>query len=325
MPSAPEVSHAATAHVRPPYPLSWQARAFNVALMMTIKPVLELAPINPTTMRLGDRIYALAGGFLRQLPSFVRSEPARFANFNGEWLRAGNGLREDKVMLYLHGGGYFFSSAEAHRPLTWRLSRAAKRPVLAINYRQGPNHHIDLAREDALEAYQHLLDRGYPAEHILIGGDSAGGHLTLVTLQAIRDAGLPLPRAGLCFSPWTDLSCESGSYESNRTRDPMFASRAVAALSGYFATGRDPFHPHVSPLHGDFTGLPPLLLTAGSTEVLRDDSRRAAQKAVEQGVQVVYEEWRGMPHVFQLFAFWLPEARAAYRHISRFIHTVERD
>lgn len=303
--------------------LSWQARALNMALMYSVKPVLERAPVNPLTMRLADRLYAVAGTFLRQLPEFVSTRPADFGHYQGEWLRAGSGLREDKAMLYLHGGGYFFSSAEAHRPLTWRLSRAARRPVLAINYRQGPDHHFDQSREDALHAYVHLLDRGYAPGNILIGGDSAGGHLTLVTLQAIRDAGLPLPRAGMCFSPWTDLSCESPSYHHNRHRDPMFAARAVTELARHFVRDRDPYHPHVSPLHGDFSGLPPLLITAGSTEVLRDDARRAAERARDHGVDVIYEEWRGMPHVFQMFAFWLPEARAAYRHLARFIQVVE--
>lgn len=310
--------------VAPALSVSWQARALNTALRYSIKPVLELAPVSPTTMRLADRLYGVAGAFLRQLPHFVEARSEDFGHFQGEWLRAGTGLREDKAMLYLHGGGYCFSSAEAHRPLTWRLSRAAKRPVLAINYRQGPDHHLDLAREDALRAYEYLLDRGYAPGNILIGGDSAGGHLTLVTLQSIRDAGLPLPRAGMCFSPWTDLSCESPSYENNSQHDPMFAARAVAGLSRHFARDRDPYDPRVSPLHGDFTGLPPLMITAGSTEVLRDDARRAAERAREHGVEVVYEEWRSMPHVFQLFAFWLPEARAAYRHMARFIQAVER-
>lgn len=304
--------------------LSWQARALNTALRYSIKPVLERAPVSPTTMRLADRLYAVAGAFLRQLPDFVETRPADFGHFHGEWLRAGRDLREDKALLYLHGGGYCFSSAEAHRPLTWRLSRAARRPVLAINYRQGPDYRIDHAREDALRAYEHLLERGYAPGNLLIGGDSAGGHLTLVTLQSIRDAGLPMPRAGMCFSPWTDLSCESPSYRDNRDRDPMFAARAVAALSSHFVRDRDPYHPHVSPLHGNFSGLPPLMITAGSTEVLRDDARRAAERAREHGVDVVYEEWRGMPHVFQMFAFWLPEARAAYRHMTRFIQAVER-
>ncbi len=304
--------------------LSWQARTFNTALRYSVKPFLERVPVNGTTLHLVDHLYGALGAFLRKLPDFVETRPADFGHFQGEWLRAGKELREDKAMLYLHGGGYCFSSAEAHRPLTWRLSRAARRPVLAINYRQGPGYNIDHAREDALRAYEHLLERGYAPGSILIGGDSAGGHLALVTLQAIRDAGLPMPRAGMCFSPWTDLSCESLSYQENKHRDPMFPAKTVTALSSHFARDRDPYHPHVSPLHGDFSGLPPLLITVGSTEVLRDDARRATARAREHGVDVVYEEWKGMPHVFQLFAFMLPEGRAAYQNMARFIQMVER-
>lgn len=308
---------------RPSYPMSWQARTFNLALMLSVKPVLEMTPVNPFTMRLVSQIYGAAGLLMQRLPAFVRSEPTHFGHFDGEWLRAGAELHEDKVMLYMHGGGYFFSSAQAHRPLTWRLSRMARRPVLAINYRQGTEHDFEHWLEDALIAYRHLLER-YAPENILMGGDSAGGHLTLITLQAIRDAGLPLPKAAFCFSPWTDLSCEGESYRRNRFRDPMFPSRVIAGVARCHVRARDPYHPLVSPLHGDFTGLPPLMITAGSTEVLRDDARRVAQRAHEQGVQVLYEEWRGMPHVFQLFAFWLPEAKAAYRHMMKFLHEVER-
>jgi len=309
---------------RPAYPMSWQARAFNLALMVSVKPVLELAPVNPFTMRIMDRLYKAAGVLLERLPAFVAVEAAHFGHFDGEWLRAGRGLDEDRVMLYLHGGGYCFSSAQAHRPLTWRLSRMARRPVLAINYRQGIDHDFEHCRDDAMAAYRHLLGLGYRPENILIGGDSAGGHLTLITLQAIRDAGLPLPRAGMCFSPWTDLSCEGASYQRNRFRDPMFSARAVAHLARYYRRERDPYHPLISPLHGDFSGLPPLMIMAGSTEVLRDDSRRVAQRAHDQGVQVLYEEWRGMPHVFQMFAFWLPEAKMAYRHMAKFVGMVEK-
>jgi acetyl esterase/lipase len=309
---------------RPAYPMSWQARAFNLALMLSVKPALELTPVNPFTMRMIDRVYGIAGRMMRQLPAFVRVEHADFGHFDGEWLHAGDGMHPDRAMLYLHGGGYCFSSAQSHRPLTWRLSRMARRPVLAINYRQGTDHEFEHCRDDALQAYRHLLER-YAPENILIAGDSAGGHLTLVTLQAIRDAGLPQPRAALCFSPWTDLSCESESYRRNRFRDPMFSSRAVSDLARYYVRHRDHHHPLVSPLHGDFSGLPPLMITAGSTEVLRDDSRRLAQRAHEHGVHVHYEEWRGMPHVFQLFAFCLPEARMAYRHMAKFVHAVEKD
>lgn len=320
---APHVAYSSVCQAPPNPTLSWQSRAANAVLMLTVKPLLEVAPVNPTTVRLVDNLYVAVQAVMQRLPRFVRVQPVNFGHFDGEWVSAGEHLRTDAALLYLHGGGYCFSSAAAHRPLTWRLSRMANRPVLAINYRQGVGHQFEFCRDDAVQAYQHLLTR-YAPENIVIGGDSAGGHLTLITLQALRDAGLPMPCAALCFSPWTDLSCESPSYQRNRFRDPMFSSRAVSSLARYFVRSRDHYDPLISPLHGDFSGLPPLLITAGSTEVLRDDSRRLAQRAQAFGVQVQYEEWRGMPHVFQLFAQVLPEARASFRNMAAFIGKAER-
>lgn len=317
-------------HARVDYPVSWQAYALNWAMSLSIRPLLEVtaatvgSPQSRYVLALARQAYALGGMYARSLPDYVQVEKVDFGAFDGEWLRAGSGLQDSKVMLYLHGGGYFFSSAEHHRPITWRLSRAANRPVLAINYRMAPEHDFEHWREDAITAYQHLLLRGYKPENILIGGDSAGGHLTLVTLQTLRDRGLPLPRAALCISPWTDLANTAGSHASNRWRDPMFAATAVRALADLYVQGRDPYDPLVSPLYGSFEGLPPLMIMAGSTEVLRDDARRAADKARASGVPVIYEEWHRMPHVFPIFAFILPEGRRAYRHMARFFQMVEK-
>lgn len=309
---------------RPDYPLSWQSYALNWALTLSVRPLLEVTGVSPRSMWLARKAYALGGVYATMLPEFVQLERVDLGHFTGEWLRAGEGMQDRKVMLYLHGGGYFFSSAEHHRPITWRLSRAARRPVLAINYRMAPEHDFEHWREDAVTAYKHLLNRGYAPEDILIGGDSAGGHLTLVTLQTLRDRGLPLPKAALCISPWTDLANTSASHAQNRWRDPMFAATAVRKLATHFVQGRDPFDPLVSPLYGNFEGLPPLMIMAGSTEVLRDDARRVAERAQVAGVHVHYEEWHRMPHVFPIFAFFLPEGRRAYRHIARFFQSVER-
>jgi acetyl esterase/lipase len=309
---------------RPHERISWQAYALNWVMSLSVRPLLEVSGVSPRTMWLARRAYEVGGAIATRLPHHVRATPAEFDGFDGEWVRTGDKLDESKVMLYLHGGGYFFSSAQQHRPITWRLSRAAGRPVLAINYRMAPDHAFEHWREDAISAYQHLLERGYQPEDILIGGDSAGGHLTLVTLQTLRDRGIPLPRAALCISPWTDLANTSGSHGSNRWRDPMFPSPVVRRLASHYATGRDPYDPLVSPLYGDFTGLPPLMIMAGSTEILRDDARRAAARAREAGVSVVYEEWHRMPHVFPIFAFFIPEGRKAYRHMARFFGDVER-
>src|SRR5690606_26794487 len=213
-----------------------------------------------------------------------------------------------------HGGGYFSCSPRTHRPITWRLSAAARRPVLALDYRQGPVHKLADSLSDALDAYHCLLERGYEPEDMIVAGDSAGGHLTLATLLALRDRGLGLPSAAVCLSPWTDLT--DFPRRANRWQDPMLPAGRVRWLARRWTDGLDPRDPLVSPVLGDFTGLPPLMIVTGSTELLRDEARRVAERARTSGVPVTYEEWPRMPHVFPILADVLPEARLAFRHMS---------
>lgn len=312
------------AHRQIRVPISWQARLLNGLLKNAIKPVLEQAAVSAGTMRLARGIYQLTGPFMSQVPDFVRIRRVDFEHCYGEWLRAGKRVREDRVIYYLHGGGYFFSSVEQHRPLTWRLAHACHRPVFAMNYRKAPQYQFQHWLEDALTGYRYLLNMGYKSENIIIGGDSAGGNLTLILMQALKFYGIALPAAAICISPWTDVGCEGSSMHSNREHDPMFPASTVAALGKHFGRECHTWHPWVSPVHADMTGLPPLLVMVGSTEVLRDDAARLAERAQALGVPVVYEEWGGMPHVFPLFAFLLPEAQRAYRHIARFVNDVEK-
>jgi acetyl esterase/lipase len=247
----------------------------------------------------------------------VRVLPAAFAACGGEWIRAGQGIDEGKVLLYLHGGGYFSCSPRTHRSITWRLSVVARRPVLALDYRQGPVHNLADSLADALDAYGCLLKRGYDAADVIIAGDSAGGHLTLATLLALRDQSLPLPAAAICLSPWADLT--DHPRHANRWQDPMLPAGRVRWLARRWTAGLDPCDPLVSPVLGDFTGLPPLMIVTGSTEVLRDEAHRVAVRAREGGVPVTYEEWPRMPHVFPILADVLPEARLAFRHMAGFL------
>ncbi|MBP2703730.1 alpha/beta hydrolase [Microbispora sp. RL4-1S] len=230
-------------------------------------------------------------------------------------------LDEDKVALYFHGGAYFVCSPATHRPITWRLSAAAGRPVFAADYRQGPPHSLGESLADALGAYEGLLDRGYRSRDILVAGDSAGGHLTLALLLTLRDRGLPLPGSAICLSPWTDLS--GPRRRARFWADPMLPAGRVEWLARRWTDGLDPCDPLVSPVYGDYTGVPPLMIVTGSTELLRDDGRRVATSARENGVPVTYEEWRRMPHVFAILADVLPEARLLFGHIRRFLAAVE--
>ncbi|MFC7587035.1 alpha/beta hydrolase [Nonomuraea antimicrobica] len=303
------------------YPLSWQARALTGLLRGTVKPAFSLLMRHPLALAGVAHLGEIGRLVQMACPEHVVVEPVSFSSCGGEWVRGGRRLDERKAVLYFHGGGYFSCSPLTHRSITWRLSVAAGRPVLALDYRQGPEYRLADAQADALDAYECLLRRGHAPEHIVLAGDSAGGHLTLVTLLALRDAGRPLPAAAICLSPWADLT--DIPRRVNRWQDPMVPAGRVRWLARRYTLGLDPWDPLVSPVHGDFTGLPPLMIVTGSTEVLRDEARRVALRAREAGVPVRYE-WPQMPHVFPILADVLPEARLAFRHMSRFLRAAAR-
>ncbi|SEH03227.1 Acetyl esterase/lipase [Nonomuraea solani] len=306
--------------VVPEYPLSWQARALTGLMRGTLKPASTLLMRHPLALVGASRLGELARRVEVPHPAHVSIVPAAFSSCGGEWVRGGQGLDERKVVLYFHGGGYFSCSPRTHRAITWRLSMVARRPVLALDYRQGPVHRLADSLADALDAYDCLLGRGYAPGDVIVAGDSAGGHLALATLLALRDRGRPLPGAAICLSPWADLT--DCPRRANRWQDPMLPASRVRWLARRWTSGLDPRDPLVSPVLGDFTGLPPLMIVTGSTEVLRDEARRVAERARLAGVPVRYEEWRRMPHVFPILADVLPEARMAFRHMSRFLGAV---
>ncbi|GGO23059.1 hydrolase [Microbispora rosea subsp. aerata] len=305
--------------VHPEYPVSWQAAAINGVLRGTMKPISSILVRNTAGMALASRIMGL-GERVPNCPKHVSVVPGAFGSCRGEWVHGGPGLDESKAVLYFHGGAYFVCSPATHRPITWRLSAAAGRPVFSLDYRQGPVHSLPESLTDALRAYECLLDRGYAARDIVLAGDSAGGHLTLATLLALRDRGMPLPAAGICLSPWADLS--SSRKRANVWSDPMLPAGRVDWLARRWTAGLDRYDPLVSPVYGDYTGIPPLMIVTGSTEVLRDEARSVAVSAREYGVRVTYEEWSRMPHVFPLFADVLPEGRLFFDHVSRFLDAV---
>jgi epsilon-lactone hydrolase len=240
-----------------------------------------------------------------------------------EWVRAGM-PDERKVFLYLHGGGYFFGSPRLYRPFNWRLSAATRRPVLALDYRLVPEHTPADALEDALEAYEFLLKRGYRSEDVVIGGDSAGGHLTLALLLALKEKDMPPPKAAICLSPWVDLMCAAESHRLNRRSDVLIPADKLAWLGRRYCEGKAENDPLLSPSHGDLSGLPPMMLVASGTEILRDDVRDLASRARAAGVDVVHQEWDGLVHVFPVFADFIPEGKAAFRHMAEFLRRVER-
>jgi acetyl esterase/lipase len=242
--------------------------------------------------------------FKHKVPAGLRAKDAEIGGVPGEWVQpaAGNAAG---TLLYLHGGGYFACSPSTHRPITCGYARRGL-DVFAPEYRLAPEHPFPAALEDAVAAYRGLIASGIPAKSIAVGGDSAGGGLALATLLFLKAAGDPMPAAAALFSPWTDLAGTGATLRSNTKRDAMFAGVGMERIVDPYLAGHDPTDPLASPLYGDLAGLPPLLLHAGSYEVLLDDSVRLAERAEAAGVTVTLRTWPVVPHVWQLFP--LPEA-----------------
>jgi acetyl esterase/lipase len=225
------------------------------------------------------------------------------------------------VLLYLHGGGYFGCSAESHRPITVGFALHGFR-VLAPNYRLAPENRFPAAVDDAVAAYRGLLSEGYSPQHIVVAGDSAGGGLALSLLLALRDAGLPFPAGAALFSPWTDLAATGDSVRTNADRCAMFNGPDIGPSARYYLGDTDPRNPLASPLYGELTGLPPLLIHVGADEILRDDSTRLAERAQAAGVRVELKIWPVVPHAWQLAPHKIPEARQSLRESAAFLHEI---
>jgi monoterpene epsilon-lactone hydrolase len=248
--------------------------------------------------------------------AFVASQRVVTDLWEGEWIAA-PGARVEHVILYLHGGGYVSGSPRTHRALVGHLSRHARARVLALDYRLAPEHIYPAALEDAWAAYWWLLNQGTTARRIVVAGDSAGGGLALALLMALRDAGAPLPAAAICFSPWVDLALTGGSLHKNRATD-FINEEILKATAEMYLGGHDPRDPLVSPLYGDLHGLPPLLVQVGSAELLYDDGRRLAHYARRAGVDVQFDVFPGMVHVFQFMYLIEPKSRQAVQAAARF-------
>ena len=230
----------------------------------------------------------------------------------------------DRAVLYLHGGGYAICSLDTHRKLAGDISRASGMPLLLIDYRLAPEHPHPAAVDDALAAYRWLLDTRHPASRLGLAGDSAGGGLTMATLLAIRDAGLPMPAAAACLSPWVDLECAGESVTTRADLDPMVTGGLLKRMADWYLAGGDARAPLGSPLHGDLSGLPPLLVHVGEAEVLHDDSIRLADRARAAGVDVTLTVYPDMIHVWHSFAGMVPEATEAVAQVGAFLrHHIE--
>lgn len=257
------------------------------------------------------------------MPEGVAAVPADDVGVPAEWLVPEH-VGPGRVILYLHGGGYVIGSIASHRSWVSLLAREASARALIIDYRLAPEHPHPAAVEDALAAYRFLLGRGHASGTIVVAGDSAGGGLTMATLLAIRDAGLPQPAGGFCVSPWVDLEGIGESMTGKAAEDPMVQKPGLLAMAKDYLNGADPRTPLAAPLYADLAGLAPLLIQVGAAETLLDDSTRLAARAGAAHVDVQLEIWPHMIHVWHALFPGLSEARDAIAKAGAWINARTR-
>ncbi|MGN0435706.1 MAG: alpha/beta hydrolase [Wujia sp.] len=229
-----------------------------------------------------------------------------------------------KVVLQLHGGGYVGAFKNIYRTMAGLYSEVSNgAAVLTIDYRVAPENPFPAALEDAYEAYHWLLDSGYRGTDIVFAGDSAGGGLVLCLCHYLKGKGEQLPAGIVVMSPWTDLTCSGESYTENHECDALFGNEDENFLKHSPYIGQeDPRNPLISPLFGDFTGFPPMLIQVGTNEMLLSDSKVLAEKVKAAGCKVRYTEYEGMFHVFQMGAKLMPESQKAWVEVGKFFDAI---
>ena len=259
---------------------------------------------------------------LVQLPDDVTLEHFNINEMKAVWIDAPQ-VNPENVILYLHGGGYMEGSLTSHQDLAMRIGRASKARILLIDYRLAPEAPFPAAVNDAVSAYKWLInDQEIPPSKIIIGGDSAGGGLTVATLLQLKQMNEKLPAASICLSPWTDLAMEGDSVKNNANSAKFLKSYDLYFMASLYIQDHNPKNPFISPLYGDLSGLPPLLIHVGAAELILDDSLRLAERVKKAGVDVQLTVWDEMPHVFQAFADWAPEGKEAIEKIGQFAQKV---
>ena len=230
-----------------------------------------------------------------------------------------DGIEPHRVVLYFHGGVYVMGDASLAAGLASQVGRRTQARVISVDYRLAPEHPYPAAVDDALAAYEGLLHDGISPSDIAFAGESAGGGLAIATLVNARDHGLPLPAAAYAMSPYADLTLAGATIDTKREVDPLLSREALQARIPDYTAGQDAALPLISPIFADLSGLPPLIIQAGTHEVLLDDALRLAGAAASADVEVTLEITPRVPHVFQAYHAMLDEAAAALDRAGAFL------
>ena len=251
-----------------------------------------------------------------KLPKGVRTRKIQINNMGAEWIIPEQAL-EGKVLLYIHGGGFISGSCQTHRMHVAKFAKGSQLKSLVFDYRLAPEHPFPAGLDDCITIYKWLLEQGYRSEDIVVGGESAGGTLTLSLLLALKDEGMRMPKAAFSISPVTDLRCSADSFRYNAKKD-------IAPIGSwdiwmkYYIGEHDPTLPLLSPQMGNYEGLPPLYICVGTYEIHLDDCKNVAGKAREHGVDVTLRTWPNMVHAFPILSPLFPEAKQAMSEICEF-------
>ncbi len=250
-------------------------------------------------------------------PEFARvTVEAIIAPVKGHWYTPKSWV-PDRTVLYLHGGGYAFYP-QSYQNMIASIALAAGSKTFALDYRLTPKYPYPAQLEDALDAYEWLLQSGVKPQQLIVAGDSAGGNLMLALLLSLRDSSLPLPALGIGLCPWTDIGNSGASMTTNEKYDNV--ERRMAEKWGeWLCAGAHPRNPLISPLHADLRGLPPLYIQAGTREILYDMICAFAEKAKKQGVDIRFDVFENMNHDFQAFGPMTPESAQALKRIGEII------
>lgn len=225
----------------------------------------------------------------------------------------------ERVLFYLHGGGYILGTADHVAKMVGHIARSAGCRALSVDYRLAPEHGYPAGLDDAVTAYTWLLDQRVRPGQVVVAGDSAGGGLCLAMLLTLRDRGLPLPAAAVPISPWAEITCSADAWVRNADTDFLLDKERLTGIGELYTQGADPGDPLVSPVHGDYAGLPPMYIQASAYETLLDDCLAVAGAAARGGVDVRLDVFPEMQHVFQYCAGNMPEADEAISRIGNWI------
>ena len=292
-------------------PLSLRSRFWRFFLRITIKE-------RHLTFTDHRARAARNSGYADRVPKGVKVERIDIDDIRAAWIRPS--MEESKkIILHFHGGGYATGSINSHLMMCAPMAQTLKMNILLPEYRLAPEHPFPAALEDAQKVYCWLIAQGHKSSDIVISGDSAGGGLGVATVLTLRDANEPLPAAVVCLSPWVDLTNKGGSHITNANSEAVFKTKALKEWALFYTEESNLSNPLVSPVFADFHGFPPLLILAGSEEILLDDSLALAEKARADGVAVTLRIWDRMWHDWTALGDLIPESRQAFEEVRAFV------